>query len=204
MHLLIMNGNPSPANRAWEEWLRTFSATLAAGDGTVIVKRLANLDIKPCTGCWSCWWATPGLCSRKDDMTAVYPEILAADILVWASPLVLGNVSALTKIAQDRFIPLLHPYIEMVEGESHHRRRYRKNIDMGVILGPQPDDTEEDIRIVGRLHERLARNGRGELKFVLTTSMPPEQAAGRICASAIDSSPEEKPNQEISHETARA
>ena len=63
----------------------------------------------------------------------------------------------------DRFIPLLHPYFALDRGEMHHRRRYPTNIDMGLVVRPGAGDTAEDIAIVRRLHERLARNGRGRL-----------------------------------------
>ena len=177
MEILILNGNPDPAHRAWEEYLGTFAKALTRVGAGVRTCTLREMDIHYCTGCWSCWWKTPGLCTFKDDMTGVYPVMLASDLVVWASPLVLGNVSALTKKAQDRFIPLLHPYIELVNGESHHRRRYPKDIDMGLIIETADGDTREDAEIVRHMHERLALNGRGRLRFFATTARGAEEVA---------------------------
>jgi multimeric flavodoxin WrbA len=177
MEFLVMNGNPDPANRAWEEYLGAFAKALGRAGAGVRIHALREMDIHYCTGCWSCWWKTPGLCAFKDDMTGVYPEILGADILVWASPLIIGNISALAKKTQDRFIPLLHPFIELVNGESHHRRRYPKNIDMGLIIELDAGDTQEDAEIVRHLHERLALNGRGRLRFFATTARGAEEVA---------------------------
>jgi multimeric flavodoxin WrbA len=165
MRILLLNGNPDPGNTGWESYLDSFVEEKERSGATVVRRELRDLDIRFCTGCWSCWYKTPGLCMHKDDMSGLYPEILAADLTVWASPLIMGNVSALIKKTQDRFIPLLHPFFEMDHGELHHRRRYPKNIDMGLIVEAGPDDTEEDLRIVRFLHERLARNGRGRLVF---------------------------------------
>jgi len=27
---------------------------------------LTQIEVKNCTGCWSCWWKTPGICINKD------------------------------------------------------------------------------------------------------------------------------------------
>jgi multimeric flavodoxin WrbA len=177
MEILVLDGNPDPAHRAWEEYLGAFAKALDRVGAGVRTCTLREMDIHYCTGCWSCWWKTPGLCTFKDDMTGVYPVMLASDLVVWASPLVLGNVSALTKKAQDRFIPLLHPYIELVNGESHHRRRYPKDIDMGLIIETADGDTREDAEIVRHMHERLALNGRGRLRFFATTARGAEEVA---------------------------
>ncbi|HUJ74729.1 MAG TPA: flavodoxin family protein, partial [bacterium] len=120
MRILILNGNPDPADSGWEASLEDYSRQRREAGDTVTRVDLRDLAIRFCTGCWSCWYTTPGLCAIKDDMAQLYPQILAADVTVWASPLVLGNVTALTKKAQDRFIPLLHPYFALDRGEMHH------------------------------------------------------------------------------------
>jgi len=177
MDILLLDGNPDPARAAWEGWLEAFTLKAEAAGAAVHLRRLREMDIRFCTGCWSCWWATPGLCVHKDDMPGLYPRMLAADLVVWASPLVMGNVSALTKKTQDRFIPLIHPFIELAHGECHHRRRYPIDIDMGLIVEAGPGDTEEDLAIMRRQHERLALNSRGRLRLCATTERNAEEAA---------------------------
>jgi len=163
MRILLLNGNPDPQRVEWESFLDAFVGEKEEAGDTVVRRDLRDMDTRFCTGCWSCWYTTPGLCAIKDDMSGLYPEFLAADLTIWASPLIMGNVSALTKKTQDRFIPLLHPFFELDHGECHHRRRYAKNLDMGLIVEPGPLDSAEDLGIVRHLHERLARNGRGRL-----------------------------------------
>jgi hypothetical protein len=178
MHLLVLNGNPDLRNMGWESRLADWVKGRESAGHTVERRDLRDMDIRFCTGCFSCWLKTPGLCAFKDDMTELYPRILAADVVVWASPMIVGNVSALVKKAQDRFIPLIHPYIELDGGECHHRRRYPKDIDFGVILGTGPEDAEEDVGIVMYQMERLARNARG--KLCIREVMDIEAAA--VCA----------------------
>jgi multimeric flavodoxin WrbA len=198
MYYLILNGHPHPSEIKWEAYLEAFAGELRKAGAEARLQSLRDLDIRYCTGCWSCWWATPGRCSRRDDMAHQYPEMIRADIIVWASPLVMGNVSALTKKTQDRFVPLLHPYFELAEGEFHHRRRYDKNIDMGLIMALGENDTEEDASIVRRQHERLALNGRGRLVFSATTALDAAQAAALALEAAA---PERK---ERAYETISA
>jgi len=169
MKTLVMNGNPDSQGQEFERHVDGFVRNLESFGHEVTRIDLRNLDIKFCTGCWSCWWATPGKCVFKDDMLQIYPAMVESDLVVWASPLVLGNVSALTKTAQDRFIPLVHPYIEIVDGECHHRKRYAHNAKVGLLVGPSPDDTVEDLALVRQLFERFAKNCRSEFTLFSAT-----------------------------------
>jgi len=164
MNILIMNGNPEPSG--FDERLARIAADSSALGHVARTVVLRDSGVKSCTGCWSCWWATPGRCIHADGMAGLYPGILSADLLVWASPLVMGNVSAITRAAQERMIPLLHPYIELVRGECHHRRRYARMPEFGLVLDPGPGDGPEDFGIVASQHDRFALNARTRVRFV--------------------------------------
>jgi len=182
MYTLIMNGNPDRGGSAFESWLDDFVQGLEAKGHETARVDLRELDIKFCTGCWSCWWATPGKCVFRDDMVQIYPEMVRADLIVWASPLVLGNVSALTKTAQDRFIPLAHPYIEIVDGECHHRKRYEHNAKVGLVVAPTAQDGPEDLRIVRQFYERFSKNTRSSFTLFATIDTPVEEAINEALA----------------------
>jgi multimeric flavodoxin WrbA len=59
-----------------------------------------KLDIGPCLACDCC--IKDGICVVKDDFQTVYQQILACDILVLATPIYFGAVSAQAKILIDR------------------------------------------------------------------------------------------------------
>jgi multimeric flavodoxin WrbA len=40
---------------------------------------LADKDIGYCSGCYSCWTKTPGVCIHKDDMRAIINEMKGAN-----------------------------------------------------------------------------------------------------------------------------
>jgi multimeric flavodoxin WrbA len=170
MRCLVLNGNPAPSD--FDDYLAGLVAGVAGRGHEARRVDLRDLDVKYCNGCWSCWWATPGRCARKDDMAALLPEMAAADLMVWASPLILGAVSALLKKVQDRFIPLAHPYIQIVDGECHHRHRYAHNADLGLVVAPTTEDGEEDLALARRFFERFSKNTRTRLRVFATPATP--------------------------------
>lgn len=177
MKILILNGDARPGTKPLASYLANFEAGLVAGGAKVSRIDLEELDIHFCTGCFTCWWATPGLCAFRDGMEKVYPAVLDADLLIWASPLVLGTVPTLVKKTQDRLIPLLHPYFELVQSEVHHRRRYERYPNLGLIVEPQAEDEPEDLAAVRLLFERFCVNLHVSLKVFASTDSIPEEAA---------------------------
>ncbi len=141
--------------------MNTFVETLEAQlqpKHTVRCFYLQNMNIRHCNGCWDCWWKTPGLCAINDDMESIYPAVMQSDLLIFASPLMAGFTSSLLKKTSDRLIPLIHPYIILIQGESHHKKRYDQYPDFALILEREPDTDDEDIAIVKDIYRRFALN----------------------------------------------
>ena len=93
------------------------------------------------------------------------------------------TISALLKKVQDRFIPIAYPYIELVDGECHHRHRYAHNAELGLFLDPSPEDTEEDLAINHDLFLRFSKNTRTRLRLFATTSTPIEEVLHDMLAA---------------------
>lgn len=71
---------------------------------------LWDKDINYCKGCGQCF-IEKGSCSQKDDMDEIAQKILAADVLVFASPIYFYTISAKLKTMIDRccaYFPLVH------------------------------------------------------------------------------------------------
>lgn len=62
---------------------------------------VARLDVRPCTGCVACGYEGP--CVQRDGMGAVRSNLLAADMVVLATPLYYYGMSAQLKTVVDRF-----------------------------------------------------------------------------------------------------
>jgi len=141
---------------------------------------LKDLDLHHCIGCWDCWVKTPGQCVFDDASRDINREIINADFLLFATPLVMGYATHELKRKMDRIIPLIHPYITVVQNESHHRARYNKYPLVGLLMQPTIDDTEEDLFITSEMFARTALNFKSRLTFSVTTDENPADLAARF------------------------
>ena len=64
--------------------------------------RVPALTIAPCDGCNQCWKPAAIPCVLRDDMDSVYPLLLAADVLVFATPMHFYGWSTPLKMLVDR------------------------------------------------------------------------------------------------------
>ncbi|MEN8222601.1 MAG: hypothetical protein ABFR36_05030 [Acidobacteriota bacterium] len=131
---------------------------------------LNQMDIRSCAGCWDCWVKTPGKCVIRDDMEQVLKGIIRSDMTVFIAKPVLGYVNGTMKMAMDRTIPLVHPYIKLVQNECHHRKRYHKYPLFGLILEDSGELEPEDRDIIEHLFRRYTLNLKSELKMFRDTS----------------------------------
>lgn len=65
---------------------------------------LVGKDIKFCIGCLTC--QTTGRCCIKDDVLAITEKVLAADVIVWATPIYYYEMSGQMKTLIDRMNPM--------------------------------------------------------------------------------------------------
>ncbi len=180
MTILILDGSPGAADSSFERYLTELAAHLQSHGHILQVVKLSEKRIKQCVGCWSCWVKTPGRCFVNDDSDAIRSDIMHADLVVFASPLLMGFTSALLKTLQDKLIPLVHPYIELVQNEAHHIRRYPSYPRLGLLVQKERDTDEEDLQIVKSIYERLALNFKTELAVFQTTDVKETEVADAI------------------------
>ncbi len=170
MKITILNGNSDINNTDYEAYLEKLIKYLKLQKHEVGQLVLRNMDIKNCTGCWGCWVKTPGRCLFKDESDTVCEQMIRSDLVILASPMVMGFIDAILKKAMDKMIPLVHPYIELVQGECHHKMRYDSYPKIGLILDPGSDEVKasdpEDLEITIDIFRRFTLNFKSELSFV--------------------------------------
>jgi multimeric flavodoxin WrbA len=66
---------------------------------------IADKDIGPCIACEAC--AAEGICATDDDMQELYEKILAADGIIFGTPVYFINVTAQAKAVIDRTFAFL-------------------------------------------------------------------------------------------------
>ena len=120
--------------------------------------QLRDIPLAHCQGCFECWVKTPGLCKTDGDAgREITGAMIGSDLMVILTPVTFGGYSSEIKKAMDRSICLVSPFFRRVDGEVHHRKRYRRYpalAAVGVLHAPD----EEQERIFRTLVERNALN----------------------------------------------
>ena len=104
--------------------------------------RLGDLKILECDGCHACWKGK-GVCSKKDDMAALYPKIAQNDAIVFGTPVYWYGPTAIMKCFIDRLVYFNCPA---------HREQIRNKA--AVIAIPFEDKTYATADLLVSFFER--------------------------------------------------
>ena len=180
-HLTLLNGDMVAEKSDFSDYIEKLSQKLGETH-SVDLFPLNKMNLHYCTGCWSCWWKTPGRCAIRDDAENIFRSVIHSDFILFASPLMAGFTSSALKKITDRLIVLLHPYIILKNGECHHRKRYDKYPDFGLVLEKESDTDDEDIAIIKDIYQRFAINFYGKMRFLKFTDQAKiEEIAHETC-----------------------
>ncbi len=180
MKITILNGNPEPST--FDAYLAQLKPALEAKRHSVTQLDLRALPLRYCIGCWGCWVKTPGECVSRDASLEMDQAVINADFVLWAAPLKMGFPAALLKMANDKHLPLIHPYMVVDHGEAHHLKRYARYPRVGLLVEKEADTDERDLQIVIDIHCRTALNFKTRLQFSLTTETPIPEVVDHITA----------------------
>lgn len=112
--VLILEG--SPRRNGNSAILSEEFARGAAEAGCSVEKvRIAGKKIAGCLGCDACY-RNGGACVQKDDMAEIREKMLAADIIVLASPIYFYSMTAQLKAVIDR----TYAFYQQLEGKTFH------------------------------------------------------------------------------------
>jgi multimeric flavodoxin WrbA len=178
MKITILNGNPKDSD--FDTYITQVKSLLEKNNNQVNHILLRELPLKYCTGCWGCWVKTPGKCQSDLASQEMDEAIINSDYLLWAAPLKMGYPSELLKMAMDKHLPLIHPYMVVDQFEAHHQKRYKKYPRIGLLVEKELSTDELDLKIVTQLFQRTALNFKSRLYFSLTTETPANDLAAKI------------------------
>jgi multimeric flavodoxin WrbA len=159
MKIIIFNGSPRAqtgnTNRMVEEFMRGAQSAGAVVENIFLVAK----NIHDCKGCLTCWLKTPGKCAIQDDMAELFPKLLTADIVVFATPVYVDNVTGLMKIFLDRCVPLADPHFEKDEnGECRHLPFYEEKPAKIVVISNCGFPEQTHFQVISHYFKRVARN----------------------------------------------
>jgi multimeric flavodoxin WrbA/putative sterol carrier protein len=120
--VIAFNSSPRPAARSRTAlMLDALAEGMREAGAEVEIVDLKDKKIRTCTACYTCWSLTPGKCSQQDDMTLdLLPRIVAADIVVFASPLYHYHINAAMKALIERTLPAFQPFLERNGDAIYH------------------------------------------------------------------------------------
>jgi multimeric flavodoxin WrbA len=180
MKITILNGSPDSKDESLDIYLASLGSTLTEMGHSVNELVLRDMDLRYCTGCFDCWVKTPGECKVQDDSRVVCREAINSDLMIFASPIIMGFTSVPLKKAMDKLIPLIHPYTIFVQGEVHHHKRYKNYPKVGLIMQTSPSCDAEDLEITRTAFHRVALNFRSKLYFSALSDQPVEEVCNEI------------------------
>lgn len=164
MRITAYNGSPAGKCSVTHKMVQEILAG-AQGEGAEIQNfTLAEKDINFCKACTYCFEVELNRCVIEDDMREMLESYRASDVVIFASPLYVDNVSGLMKVFYDRCLALGAPHVGKDEhGEYRHvdkpgfSNAYTK-VPKWVVLSNSAFPEPSQFQVVSLLHRRMARN----------------------------------------------
>jgi putative NADPH-quinone reductase len=165
MKITIFNGSPrgerGNTHAIATEFMRGSQMAGAEVENCFLVEK----SIHHCRGCFVCWTQTPGECVIQDDMAELLGKIRGSDVVVFATPLYVDNVTGIMKNFMDRLIPLIDCHFEKDAGGEckHPPREGGAAIRKLVVIANSGFPEQSQFQVLRLLFRRIARNTGAEL-----------------------------------------
>lgn len=163
MRITAFNGSPRAERGNTHIMVEAFLAGAREAGAETDNVFLAKKRIAPCVACYACWMKTPGKCAQRDDMDELLDKVIASDVVLFATPVYVDNVTGTMKDFMDRLIAIGDPHWERDEnGECRHRMRNPKPAKIAVISNcgfPQ----QSHFQVIRLYYRRVARNIHADL-----------------------------------------
>jgi multimeric flavodoxin WrbA len=151
----ILNGmreSGSPTERVHT----TLVNTLTRRNWNITAFTLKDAEIRPCLGCFGCWIQKPGQCVLPDSHD-IAASVVQSGLVIFLTPVTFGGYSSELKKAVDHLIPNILPFFTQVDGETHHKPRYKQYAKL-LFIGVAPERDTASEAIFTKLAERNAIN----------------------------------------------
>ena len=136
---LLINGSPKGERSLTFRVANAFAEGLSSKDGSETeCIHVSQLNVKPCTGCLSCWGRTESICVIKDDsIPMVRDKILSADTIIMAFPIYFFGMPGTLKTMIDRLLGIFCTFrgqeLDNIKAGRHALRFPREGQRLAVI-----------------------------------------------------------------------
>ncbi|MFA5090728.1 MAG: flavodoxin family protein [Candidatus Omnitrophota bacterium] len=163
MKITVFNGSPRGKNSNTHVMVKEFLQGAQDAKAEVENIFLGECNIRHCLGCFSCWVKTPGQCVINDGMKELLLKFVSSDIVVFATPVYVDNVTGLMKNFIDRLIPLADPHFEKdAGGECRHIIRQNKSPKI-IVISNCGFPEQSHFQVISLSFKRFARNMHSEV-----------------------------------------
>lgn len=134
MNVLALNSSPRAAAASKTAlMLEHLVAGMREAGAAVEVVALREKTVRPCVSCLSCWTRTSGQCAHTDDMAGeLLGKWVAADLVIYATPLYHYMMNATMKMFIERTLPVVDPMWQVTPAGTTHP--IRRPAPAGVVL----------------------------------------------------------------------
>jgi len=179
MKTIILHGSPHKNGN---------SATLAEyflqGLGNHAVQHIYTneMSIRPCQGCEKCFTHLENFCAVEDDMQQIYSAFIDADIIVFATPMYWGYMTAQMKAVMDRMEAITNhfkgkTFVVLITYRHHCESTvafFKRicpyfEVDLHVLTCRTMDEREQDVPIASLPEKLREAHALGE---ILATNFP--------------------------------
>ena len=107
MKILVLNGSPTRDGNT-VALINAFKEGAESKGHEVTVLNVAHKKVNGCMSCGYCKGAGNGKCAQKDDMQEIYPYLMEAEMITFASPIYYFTMSAQLQAVVQRFYAFTH------------------------------------------------------------------------------------------------
>lgn len=139
MRIAVVNGSPRPGGNS-DLLLRAFCAEAEKLGAVINNYVLNNLDYRGCQGCHACKNGRDH-CVLQDDLSEILDDIKTTDLVVMATPVYWGDVTAQFKGMLDRLFSLVKP--DFMDRPDKHRLTAGKKLVFILVQGGEADKYDD-------------------------------------------------------------
>ncbi len=169
MKITAYNGSPKGKNSNTHIMVREILTGAREAGAEIQNFFLAEKKINYCTACIHCFNNELNKCVIEDDMQEMLKAYRQSELVIFATPLYIDNVSGIMKVFFDRCLSLGAPYVGKDEkGECRHVDRpgfsnaYVK-VPKWVAVSNAAFPEQSQFQVISLLFKRMARNFHTEL-----------------------------------------
>lgn len=170
MKILFVNGSSRHSKGTTYKLIDMLKTGMERESAQVSIIDIVFEHLNPCSACYQCWETENG-CIYDDRMAEILKEMLESDLIVFATPLYMNNISALMKIFMERTMPLCRKEFRIgKDGIFQHEVRYKIPPIMLICSCGLPE--KEHLEVVSMYYEKMADSWNTELvgKILCTES----------------------------------